>query len=121
MDVSTDIELADGAWPPSGIDPEDDCYVPDASPPDAKQVSRLTFLIYLNDFPTGGGETTFLVPSATVAGQLNAHSVRPVEGSVVLFPHGDAEEALFHEGATMPHSADNLPKYVVRTEVIYDL
>lgn len=95
--------------------------MPDSSPPDAKQVSRLTFLIYLNDYTTDGGETTFFVPSATSQGQLNAHSVRPVEGGALLFPHGEAEEALFHEGATVPQSAENLPKYVIRTEVIYDL
>ncbi|KAJ5437713.1 Prolyl 4-hydroxylase alpha subunit [Penicillium cf. griseofulvum] len=51
----------DGAWPPSGILP-DDTYVYDSSPEDKKQSSMYTFLLYLND-EFEGGETTFFMPA----------------------------------------------------------
>lgn len=51
--------------------------------------SRLTFLIYLNDgCAFDGGCTTFFVPAAKV-GCLDAWPIKPVAGSVVVFPHGD--------------------------------
>lgn len=110
----------DGAWPPSGIDPKTDKYVEDASPPGAKQETRLTFLIYLNDDFDLGGETTFFLPSAIAGNVLNAYPVRPKQGSVLLFPHGELEEAVFHEGTTVPDTASKPLKYVIRTEVVYD-
>lgn len=103
----------DGAWPPSGILP-DDTYVYDASPPDKKQSSLFTFLIYLND-DFEGGETTFFLPSAR-EGTLNAYPVRPVMGAAAIFPHGDTS-ALLHEGTGVRKGA----KYVIRTEIEYDV
>ena len=104
----------DGAWPPSGILP-DDTYVYDASPADKKQSSLFTFLIYLND-EFDGGETTFFVPAAR-EGTLNAYPVRPVMGGVAVFPHGDTRGALLHEGTGVRKGA----KYVIRTEIEYDI
>ncbi|KAJ5152244.1 hypothetical protein N7492_010539 [Penicillium capsulatum] len=85
----------DGAWPPSGILP-DDTYVYDSSPEDNKQSSMYTFLLYLND-EFEGGETTFFMP-ASREGTLNAYPLRPVMGSVAMFPHGESNGALLHEG-----------------------
>ncbi len=104
----------DGAWPPSGI-LENDKYVYDASPEDKKQSSLFTFLVYLND-EFEGGETTFFLPAAR-EGILNGYPVRPVMGSVAIFPHGDANEALLHEGTGVRKGA----KYIIRTDVEYDV
>ncbi|KAJ5485466.1 hypothetical protein N7539_005454 [Penicillium diatomitis] len=104
----------DGAWPPSGILP-DDTYVYDSSPEDNKQSSMYTFLLYLND-EFEGGETTFFLP-ASREGTLNAYPVRPVMGSVAIFPHGEANGALLHEGTGVRTGA----KYIIRTDVEYDI
>ncbi|KAK3375692.1 prolyl 4-hydroxylase [Lasiosphaeria ovina] len=104
----------DGAWPPSGILP-DDTYVYDASPAGNKQSSLFTFLIYLND-EFEGGETTFFLP-APQDGTLNAYPVRPVMGGIAIFPHGDTRGALLHEGTGVRKGA----KYVIRTEIEYDV
>ncbi|KAJ5151126.1 uncharacterized protein N7482_010378 [Penicillium canariense] len=104
----------DGAWPPSGILP-DDTYVYDASPEDKKQSSMYTFLLYLND-EFEGGETTFFMPAAR-EGTLNAYPVRPVMGSVAIFPHGESNGALLHEGTGVRKGA----KYIIRTDVEYDV
>jgi hypothetical protein len=112
--------FTDGAWPPSGIDPVTDKYIEDASPADRKQSTKLTFLIYLNDDFDLGGETTFFLPSAHAPGVLNAYPVRPTQGSVLLFPHGELDEAVFHEGTTVPSTASRPIKFVIRTEVVYD-
>ncbi|KAL5416900.1 hypothetical protein PMIN06_008520 [Paraphaeosphaeria minitans] len=105
----------DGAWPPSGIDPTTSAYIYDASPASAKQSSLYTFLIYLND-DFRGGETTFFLPSVK-EGVLNAYPVKPVMGSVAVFPHGEAQDALLHEGTGVVEGA----KYVMRTDVEYDV
>ncbi|EPE06337.1 prolyl 4-hydroxylase [Ophiostoma piceae UAMH 11346] len=108
----------DGAWPPSGIVADqngDRKYVYDASPEDKKQSSLFTFLVYLND-EFEGGETTFFLPGA-VEGILNAYPVRPVIGSVAIFPHGETHGALLHEGTGVREGA----KYVIRTDVEYDI
>ena len=109
------LTLADGAWPPSGIDPVTDAYKYDASPADARQSSLFTFLIYLND-EFKGGETTFFVPSVK-EGVINAYPVKPIMGSVAVFPHGEAQGALLHEGTGVVEGA----KYVIRTDVEYDV
>ena len=108
----------DGAWPPSGISPED-TYIYDSSPADAKQSSLFTFLIYLND-EFEAGETTFFLPSAR-EGSMNAYSVKPVQGSVVLFPHGETEGSLLHEGTGVRREGVPSAKYVIRTDVLYDV
>ncbi|KAJ5683545.1 hypothetical protein N7462_006710 [Penicillium macrosclerotiorum] len=104
----------DGAWPPSGILP-DDTYVYDSSPEGQKQSSMYTFLLYLND-EFEGGETTFFMPAAR-EGTLNAYPVRPVMGAVAIFPHGESNGALLHEGTGVRKGA----KYIIRTDVEYDV
>ena len=99
-------------------------------------------VLYLND-GFSGGTTTFYTParhsSATggmeggteshdsstgaqkeeikerVLGTLEARGVVPVAGSALFFPHGDACEALVHEGARVTAGK----KYILRTDVIY--
>jgi hypothetical protein len=105
----------DGAWPPSGISPTTDTYQYDASPPSARQSSLFTFLIYLND-DFKGGETTFFIPSVK-EGVINAYPIQPIMGSVAVFPHGEAQGALLHEGTGVVEGA----KYVIRTDVEYDV
>jgi hypothetical protein len=112
--------VSDGAWTPSGIDPVTGEYIDDASPPNAKQLTMLTFLIYLNDDFELGGETTFFLPSSHKTGVLNAYPVRASQGSVLLFPHGEIDEAVFHEGTRVSGKAARSHKYVIRTEVVYD-
>lgn len=110
----------DGAWPPSGTDAVTNKYVYDASPPGAKQSSLFTFLIYLND-EFEAGETTFFLPSQE-EGCLNAYSVAPVQGSVAMFPHGETEGSLLHEGTGVRReSGRETAKYVIRTDVLYDV
>ncbi|XPS95349.1 hypothetical protein M3J09_004640 [Ascochyta lentis] len=105
----------DGAWPPSGIDAATDAYQYDSSPAGEKQSSLFTFLIYLND-DFRGGETTFFIPSVK-KGVINAYPVKPIMGSVAVFPHGEAAGALLHEGTGVVEGA----KYVIRTDVEYDI
>ncbi|KAK8111733.1 uncharacterized protein PG998_008190 [Apiospora kogelbergensis] len=105
----------DGAWPPSGINATTGKYMWDASPADAKQSSQFTFLVYLND-EFEGGETTFFTPSP-VEGVMNAHPVRPTQGAIALFPHGESKGALLHEGTGVRSGA----KYIIRTDVEYDV
>ncbi|KAF7977696.1 hypothetical protein HWV62_2952 [Athelia sp. TMB] len=102
----------DGAWPASGVDPVTGEYVYDSSPPDDPLWSRLTFLIYLND-EFRDGQTTFFLPSPTV-GILDARPVKPRQGSVLVFPHGETH-ALLHEGSPVTEGG----KFVIRTDVLY--
>jgi predicted 2-oxoglutarate/Fe(II)-dependent dioxygenase YbiX len=103
----------DGAWPPSGITPNGE-YVYNASDPEKPEYSRFTFLVYLND-EFEGGETTFFVPAPGEG--LEARGVKPMMGSVVVFPHGDAEGSLVHEGTGVTKGA----KYIIRTDVVYEV
>lgn len=105
----------DGAWPPSGINPVNDVYQYDSSPTTARQSSLFTFLIYLND-DFESGETTFFIPSVR-EGVMNAYPVKPIMGSVAVFPHGESQGALLHEGTGVTKGA----KYVIRTDVEYDV
>jgi len=109
----------DGAWPPSAIDALTDTYIYDSSSPDAKQSSLFTFLIYLND-EFDAGETTFFLPGAR-EGSINAYPVKPVQGSVAMFPHGETEGSLLHEGTGVRQGASPSAKYVMRTDVLYDI
>lgn len=110
----------DGAWPPSGIitrptsngSPSRE-YVYDSA--SGRQYSRFTFLVYLND-EFEGGETTFFVARKEGEG-LEARAVRPRMGSVLVFPHGDAEGSLVHEGSPVKMGV----KYIIRTDVVYDV
>ncbi|KAH8649700.1 hypothetical protein BGZ60DRAFT_389663 [Tricladium varicosporioides] len=108
----------DGAWPPSSID-ANDRYIYDASPAAAKQSSLFTFLVYLND-EFEAGETTFFLPSAK-EGVLNAYPVKPIQGSVAMFPHGETEGSLLHEGTGVRKGKKPSAKYVIRTDVLYDV
>jgi len=100
---------------------EEDGGVQQSSSPDRpglehnrrRQLSRLTFLIYLND-DFDGGHTTFFVPAAEKEGILNAFPITPVRGGILVFPHGTCAAPL-HEGSPVLRRA----KYVVRTEVEY--
>lgn len=109
----------DGAWPPSSIDATTDKYIYDSSPPEAKQSSLFTFLIYLND-EFEAGQTTFFLPSAR-EGSMNAYPVKPIQGSVLLFPHGETEGSLLHEGTGVQLGSTPSAKYVIRTDVLYDV
>ncbi|KAL5316133.1 hypothetical protein ACEPPN_017011 [Leptodophora sp. 'Broadleaf-Isolate-01'] len=109
----------DGAWPPSGINPKTDAYIYDSSPPAAKQSSLFTFLIYLSD-EFEAGETTFFLPSAR-EGSMNAYPVKPIQGSITLFPHGETEGSLLHEGTGVRKGTKPSAKYVIRTDVLYDV
>lgn len=48
---------------------------------------------------------------------MNAYPVKPVMGSVAMFPHGETNGALLHEGTGVRKGA----KYVIRTDVEYDV
>lgn len=108
----------DGAWPPSGISAEDK-YLYDASPAGAKQSSLFTFLIYLND-DFEAGETTYFLPGSR-EGTLNAYPLKPIQGSVALFPHGEVDGNLLHEGTGVQKGDRPSAKYVIRTDVEYDV
>lgn len=76
--------------------------------------SRLTFLIYLND-DFEGGETTFFLPNKKSSSNgLTSYKVRPMKGSVLVFPQGN-EASLLHEGTATTKGT----KWVVRTDVLY--
>jgi hypothetical protein len=98
----------DGAWPGSGIVDGEYQYNMFGD-----RLSRLTFILYLNeDFE--GGATTFFSPSAEF-GSLDTIGVRPRIGSVLCFPHGDTAGSLVHEGSAT--TSGN--KYIIRTDVLY--
>jgi predicted 2-oxoglutarate/Fe(II)-dependent dioxygenase YbiX len=63
-----------------------------------KEISLLTFLIYLNN-DYQGGETSF-----------NWDTIKPVQGMALLFPH-----RLTHQGSPVESGT----KYVLRTDVMY--
>jgi len=46
-----------------------------------------------------------------------------VQGSVAMFPHGDAKGSLLHEGTGVraDKGGGACAKYVIRTDVIYDV
>lgn len=112
----------DGAWPPSGTVIEtasdgtaQEKYVYDTS--GGKISSKLTFLLYLND-EFDGGETTFFTPSSS-EGVLDAWAIKPVAGAAVIFPHGEAEGALLHEGSGV--LGEDSAKYIIRSDVLFQL
>ena len=100
----------DGAWPGSGLDPKTGKYVYDVF---GDRKSKMTFLIRLND-DFSGGSTTYYIP-APEPGFMNARAVSTPKGSVVCFPHGDAQGSLLHEGSEVTKGY----KYVIRTDVLY--
>lgn len=52
---------------------------------------------------------------------MNAYSVKPIQGSVLVFPHGETEGSLLHEGTGVRKEANLSAKYVIRTDVLYDV
>lgn len=98
----------DGAWPGSGI--VNNKYEYNAY---GDRLSRLTFIVYLNeDFE--GGATTFFSPS-TQFGSLETIAVRPRIGCVLCFPHGENLGAIVHEGSATTTGV----KYIIRSDVLY--
>ncbi|ORY30191.1 hypothetical protein BCR39DRAFT_529889 [Naematelia encephala] len=107
----------DGAWPAAGLDKETGEYLHDSSSPEDPLWSRYTLLVYLNsDIPKDTGCTTFFLPSERV-GVMEATSVRPIQGAVLCFPHGDTQGSLLHEGSAV--GADG-GKLVIRTDLLYE-
>ena len=116
----------DGAWPGSGLT-ADGTFTDDAFSGDRH--SQLTFLVYLND-GFSGGATTFFLPGkqngdedSTVEGGeggqargvIEARGVKPRQGSVLCFPHGNAIGSLVHEGSAVANGV----KYVIRSDALY--
>ena len=99
----------DGSWAGSGIHNGE--YVYDYF---GDRWSKLTFLVYLNDDFAGGG-TAFYTPSSKV-GTIDAHTVEPRQGSVLVFPHGLAA-SLVHEGCFCERGV----KYIIRTDALYSI
>lgn len=102
----------DGSWPGSGVTPGG-AWVDDVH--GGRAVSRLTFLMYLNDGFEGGG-TTFFTPGAA-EGDVEARGVCPRAGNVLVFPHGEAQGALVHEGSAVEAGGC---KYVIRSDVLFE-
>lgn len=55
--------------------------------------------------------STACVKNAGSGACLEAHSVGPVAGNILVFPHGDTMGSLVHEGAAVTQGS----KYVIRT------
>ena len=119
----------DAGFPPSGVSESGTSLVWDdssslRSDEDEEIVSRLTVLMYLND-DFMGGETKFFAPQSPNQSEENhIASVRPVAGSVLLFPQGVGEEAVEYARANWPlHEGSPVlsgrPKYVIRSDVLF--
>jgi hypothetical protein len=128
----------DGAWPCGTLDERTNEFIVDTnalnSNKENPKATRLTFLIYLTD-SFRGGETTFY--SVDSDNNNNNHekvivgnAVVPRRGSVLCFPHGDAENSPVHEGSKLfsagqgnnNNNDDNIHncKFVVRTDVVFE-
>lgn len=116
----------DGAWPAAGIDPVTGEYLHDSSPADDPLWSRYTILIYLNSDINASpdavpyavpGATTFFLPSPNSIGTLLACPIAPVQGAILVFPHGDARGSLLHEGSPVGEGGW---KVVIRTDLLYE-
>ncbi|KAL1409467.1 hypothetical protein Q8F55_003450 [Vanrija albida] len=106
----------DGAWPAAGLS-ETGEYLHDSQPADDPLWSRYTLLVYLNsDIPEGTGSTTYFLPSSEM-GVMDATSVRPIQGAVLCFPHGDTMGSLLHEGSAVGAGGGKL---VIRTDLLYE-
>ncbi|WVQ80910.1 hypothetical protein IAT38_003017 [Cryptococcus sp. DSM 104549] len=107
----------DGAWPAAGLDKTTGEYLHDSSPADDPLWSRYTLLVYLNsDIPEDTGCTTFFLPSNKM-GVMEATAVRPIQGAVLCFPHGDTQGSLLHEGSAVGPGGGKL---VIRTELLFE-
>jgi predicted O-methyltransferase YrrM len=124
----------DAGFPPSGISESGKSLVWDdsaslMSEDDDEVVSRLTVLMYLND-DFVGGETKFFPSQSLQRDDEHAMfsspiaSVRPIAGSVLLFPQGVGEDAVEYARANWPlHEGSPVrsgrPKYVIRSDVLF--
>jgi predicted O-methyltransferase YrrM len=117
----------DAGFPPSGLAADGTLRWDASSSDDGEVVSRLTVLMYLND-DFVGGETKFYQPlvqhQEDDVRQVIA-SVRPQQGSILVFPQAVGEDAVeharqhwpLHEGS--PVVRGNRPKYVIRSDVLF--
>jgi hypothetical protein len=119
----------DAGFPPSSLSNDQTTLIWDSSEgSDQEVVSRLTVLMYLND-DFVGGETNFYQPLSMqrqVSDQFPPliASVKPVVGSVLLFPQAVGEDAVeyarqawpLHEGSPV---LSGRPKYVIRSDAIF--
>lgn len=99
----------DGDWPGYGLSPDGSRMVQWAG-----TYSMLTMLLYLNGAEDGlvGGSTTLYDK-----GELRA-SVTPRTGRALFFRHGSNRDSVLHAGETL---TGEVPKYVARINVMYDL
>jgi hypothetical protein len=120
----------DAGFPPSSLSDDQTTLIWDSSEgSDQEMVSRLTVLIYLND-DFVGGETNFYRP-LSMQRRPNSDqlppliaSVKPMVGSVLLFPQAVGEDAVdyarqawpLHEGSPV---VSGRPKYVIRSDAIF--
>jgi len=124
----------DAGFPPSGVSKSGKSLVWDDSSSlrsneDEEIVGRLTVLMYLND-DFIGGETKFFSPQNMQEDEENqifsSHiaSVRPLAGSVLLFPQVVGEDFVeyartnwpLHEGSPV---VSGRPKYIIRSDVLF--
>lgn len=122
--IETFAPHIDAGFPPSALSEDGSTLLWDASEQDDDEiVSRLTVLMYLNDDFVGGETNFYGKNSGSQASQLIA-SVRPVQGSCLLFPQGVGEEAVeyarqhwpLHEGSPV---TSGRPKYVIRSDALF--
>lgn len=97
-----------------------------SSPTNDPLWSRFTVLIYLNSDINADlsavkyavpGATTFFLPSPDSIGTLLACPIAPVQGAILVFPHGDARGSLLHEGSPVGNGGW---KVVIRTDLLYE-
>ena len=106
----------DGAWFGSAIV---DGKLIDSE--NAKQKSRMTFLLFLSDDYIGG-ETQFLVNSqnsskpATNEKNMNKVQIQTPKGSVLCFAHGHHAQHCLHSSLEIVQGV----KYIIRTDVLFD-
>ena len=119
----------DAGFPPSGLSDDGSELIWDASGDNKGIVSRLTVLMYLND-DFVGGETKFYQPRINMDHDDTATtpeviaSVRPVAGSMLVFPQAVTEVAVeyarkhwsLHEGAPVKSGRS---KYVIRSDILF--
>lgn len=99
----------DGDWPGFGLSADGSRMAQWAG-----THSMLTMLLYLNGAEDGlqGGDTTLYD-----RGELRA-AVTPRSGRALFFRHGSNRDSVLHAGDTL---TGDVPKYVARINVMYDL
>jgi hypothetical protein len=119
----------DASFPPSGVSKDGTELVYDVTEGvegSGKIESRLTILIYLND-EFVGGETNFYQPHSWANGNAEPKliaSIRPKQGSVLVFPQGVGDIGVdyarqhwpLHEGSVVRSGS---PKYVIRSDILF--